>query len=231
MTVRPPRPPNAYLLFRRQERTLPQYEGQTECQISRATGAVWRSMLPEQRAPWIARAREVAIQHAQTFPGYRYMPSTRKRRKRKTAAGPHPASESSGSTTEDALATSELRSTAAAASMSTGSPVLSPKQWMAYPSQSLYHPYLQPSITLSDPSIRENELTQLKAWAAQEQEDVDFSRFASRDSTTDADSHAQSELLDFRSLCDWDTDYLHHQDALDAGLLSCSGLDRVQDQA
>ncbi|TFK57695.1 hypothetical protein OE88DRAFT_1615644, partial [Heliocybe sulcata] len=72
-----PRPSNAFMIFRSHfcaTQIVTSTVERDHRHISRIAGHVWNSMPPADRAPFLARAREVKAQHAFLHPNYKYAP-------------------------------------------------------------------------------------------------------------------------------------------------------------
>ncbi|KAJ7055042.1 high mobility group box domain-containing protein, partial [Mycena amicta] len=71
-----PRPRNAFILFRcdysQQRQNAKGDLDQSQNDLSRAVGQMWRRMTVAQRAPWVILAEEEKQQHAVMYPGYKY---------------------------------------------------------------------------------------------------------------------------------------------------------------
>ncbi|KAL5521862.1 hypothetical protein ACEPAF_1706 [Sanghuangporus sanghuang] len=72
------RPSNAFILFRTdfvaQGRIPSSLESHSQ-NLSRITGAVWKSMSEDEKAPWKTKAVEVKEEHKRMFPKYEYHPT------------------------------------------------------------------------------------------------------------------------------------------------------------
>ncbi|EJF62727.1 high mobility group box domain-containing protein, partial [Dichomitus squalens] len=77
-----PRPPNAFILFRRtyaekhkgEEVQLPE-----KLTLSKRASAAWRSLTPQEKRPWYDAAKEGAAEHMRRNPNYVYKPNKKTR--------------------------------------------------------------------------------------------------------------------------------------------------------
>lgn len=84
----PPRPQNAYLLFRHDKET--RTKATRECHqcsdalctkhLSNTTGRMWNTLSDEEKAPWYDLAEKKKQEHADLYPGYIYRPRRRVKR-------------------------------------------------------------------------------------------------------------------------------------------------------
>ncbi|EMD41606.1 hypothetical protein CERSUDRAFT_61596 [Gelatoporia subvermispora B] len=74
-----PRPPNAFILFRKEfmKHRDPELLRQDQKGKSIVTGKAWKALSREDRAVWDSLAEEVKRAHAVMYPGYRYRPTPR----------------------------------------------------------------------------------------------------------------------------------------------------------
>ncbi|KAG8993954.1 hypothetical protein FRB90_000567 [Tulasnella sp. 427] len=76
-----PRPPNAFILFRTNfvaEAKLTKGTEADHRNISKIAGAVWRSLLPDEKLKWHNKALEEKEAHRKKYPNYRYTPVARR---------------------------------------------------------------------------------------------------------------------------------------------------------
>ena len=93
--ARPPRPPNAFILFRsdlwarEKQKEVP--IGRSHQDFSRIAGHCWSELDSEEKARYQKLADHKKHLHALQYPGYRYTPITRRRRalKKKVSKGNH----------------------------------------------------------------------------------------------------------------------------------------------
>src|SRR4051812_21693421 len=78
--ARPPRPPNGFLLCRKNVHQEAKRRGICNMRvISKVTGMLWRAATPDEKEEYEKLAIKVHSLHSQRYPGYRYRPSTRDR--------------------------------------------------------------------------------------------------------------------------------------------------------
>ncbi|OSC98396.1 hypothetical protein PYCCODRAFT_997074 [Trametes coccinea BRFM310] len=78
---RPPRPPNAFILFRTAyHKANCTGERRQQKSVSREASERWNSMTAIEKAPWKAKAEERSLQHKLLYPDYKYCPKRRKRK-------------------------------------------------------------------------------------------------------------------------------------------------------
>lgn len=77
---RPPRPPNAFILYRRakQPGILATHRNFTNAEISRFISSCWRSETDEERLSWERYADQKKLEHMQAYPNYVYRPNKNK---------------------------------------------------------------------------------------------------------------------------------------------------------
>jgi hypothetical protein len=77
---RPPRPPNAFILYRRakQPAILAAHRNLTNAEISRYISSCWRSETDEERLAWERYADQKKLEHMQAYPNYVYRPNKNK---------------------------------------------------------------------------------------------------------------------------------------------------------
>jgi hypothetical protein len=77
---RPPRPPNAFILYRRakQPGILATHRNLTNAEISRYISTCWRSETDEERLNWERYADQKKLEHMQAYPNYVYKPNKNK---------------------------------------------------------------------------------------------------------------------------------------------------------
>ncbi|KAG2008978.1 specific transcriptional repressor [Coprinopsis cinerea AmutBmut pab1-1] len=72
-----PRPPNAFILFRsafiRSQHIPDRVEG-NHSNLSKIIGRYWKTLPPEERAEWEAKAQEAAQEHREKYPDWRFRP-------------------------------------------------------------------------------------------------------------------------------------------------------------
>ncbi|KAH9894946.1 hypothetical protein C8Q73DRAFT_790143 [Cubamyces lactineus] len=89
---RPPRPPNAWLIYRAEKvkellRTMPEGVMLVQSEASRLISPMWASEPREVRAEFERRAEAAKEEHARLYPGYKYQPVPKaEREKRKLEA-------------------------------------------------------------------------------------------------------------------------------------------------
>ncbi|KAI0628782.1 high mobility group box domain-containing protein, partial [Trametes polyzona] len=73
-----PRPPNAFILFRRDyvekhkgENVVPDKKEKT---LSKRASLAWHTLSDEEKKPWYEQAKLEALKHAQANPGYVFRP-------------------------------------------------------------------------------------------------------------------------------------------------------------
>lgn len=85
-----PRPPNAFILFRRDYVTKHKGEhdlsDNKEKTLSKRAGEAWRSLSLDEKEPWFVRAKDEALCHASAYPNYVFRP-----RKHLSEPRKHPA--------------------------------------------------------------------------------------------------------------------------------------------
>jgi predicted Fe-S protein YdhL (DUF1289 family) len=90
---RPPRPPNAFILYRRakQPAILAAHRNLTNAEISRYISSCWKNETDQERLAWERYADQKKLEHMQAYPNYVYRPNKNKgknekrRQARKTA--------------------------------------------------------------------------------------------------------------------------------------------------
>ncbi|KAF8885893.1 hypothetical protein CPB84DRAFT_1555955 [Gymnopilus junonius] len=92
-TSDPPRPQNAYMLFRQHvnEKINSMREGLPgllQTNISKFTAKLWRQVPSETKRYFESKAREAAAEHRRRYPQYHYRPKSKKDRKRKPRPTP-----------------------------------------------------------------------------------------------------------------------------------------------
>jgi len=77
---RPPRPPNAFILYRRakQPAILAAHRNLTNAEISRFISTCWRNETDEERLSWERYADQKKLEHMQAYPNYVYRPNKNK---------------------------------------------------------------------------------------------------------------------------------------------------------
>ncbi|GBC41982.1 mating-type HMG-box protein MAT1-2 [Rhizophagus irregularis DAOM 181602=DAOM 197198] len=77
---RPPRPPNAFILYRRakQPAILAAHRNLTNAEISRFISSCWKSETDEERLAWERYADQKKLEHMQAYPNYVYRPNKNK---------------------------------------------------------------------------------------------------------------------------------------------------------
>lgn len=77
---RPPRPPNAFILYRRakQPAILAAHRNLTNAEISRYISSCWKSETDEERLSWERYADQKKLEHMQAYPNYVYRPNKNK---------------------------------------------------------------------------------------------------------------------------------------------------------
>uniref|UniRef100_A0A1D1XUI9 Silenced mating-type M-specific polypeptide Mc n=1 Tax=Anthurium amnicola TaxID=1678845 RepID=A0A1D1XUI9_9ARAE len=77
---RPPRPPNAFILYRRakQPAILAAHRNLTNAEISRYISSCWKSETDEERLAWERYADQKKLEHMQAYPNYVYRPNKNK---------------------------------------------------------------------------------------------------------------------------------------------------------
>jgi len=77
---RPPRPPNAFILYRRakQPAILATHRNFTNAEISRYISTCWRNETDEERLAWERYADQKKLEHMQAYPNYVYRPNKNK---------------------------------------------------------------------------------------------------------------------------------------------------------
>jgi len=80
---RPPRPPNAFILYRRakQPAILATHRNFTNAEISRYISTCWRNETDEERLAWERYADQKKLEHMQAYPNYVYRPNKNKGKK------------------------------------------------------------------------------------------------------------------------------------------------------
>ncbi|CAI2162784.1 13305_t:CDS:1 [Funneliformis geosporum] len=77
---RPPRPPNGFLLCRKNVHKEARLKGFCNMRvISKVTGMLWRSATPEEKESYEKLSVQVNKLHSQRYPGYKYRPTIRPR--------------------------------------------------------------------------------------------------------------------------------------------------------
>lgn len=94
---RPPRPPNAFIIFKSTLKNNPQFReeylnrlGVGE-NIGCLAASVWNSLSPAEKKPWYDQAERIAVEHAEKYPNYKYQPQKKKKtssKKRKRSPTP-----------------------------------------------------------------------------------------------------------------------------------------------
>jgi len=78
--ARPPRPPNGFLLCRKNVHQEAKRRGICNMRvISKVTGMLWRAATPDEKEEYEKLAIKVHNLHSQRYPGYKYRPTTRDR--------------------------------------------------------------------------------------------------------------------------------------------------------
>jgi len=103
---RPPRPPNAFILYRRakQPAILATHRNFTNAEISRYISNCWRNETDEERLAWERYADQKKLEHMQAYPNYVYRPNKNKgknekrRQARKSAVATFNAQDTTTST-------------------------------------------------------------------------------------------------------------------------------------
>jgi len=106
---RPPRPPNAFILYRRakQPAILAAHRNLTNAEISRYISSCWKSESEEERLNWERYADQKKLEHMQAYPNYVYRPNKNKgknekrRQARKSAVATFNSQETSNNTFEN----------------------------------------------------------------------------------------------------------------------------------
>ena len=77
------RPPNAFMLFRTKFCSTGEFADakMRQADISKIIGEAWRSLSPEDRLHWDAKAKMVKETHKKCYPHYVYQPKRGKRRR------------------------------------------------------------------------------------------------------------------------------------------------------
>ncbi|GBC08475.1 hypothetical protein RclHR1_08140004 [Rhizophagus clarus] len=77
---RPPRPPNAFILYRRakQPAILAAHRNLTNAEISRFISSCWKNETDEERLAWERYADQKKLEHMQAYPNYVYRPNKNK---------------------------------------------------------------------------------------------------------------------------------------------------------
>ena len=85
--VQPPRPPNAWILYRSEKiRTLPPLQpgearrGQAD--VSRMISEMWKNETEEERSRYERMAEQKKAEHQQKYPGYRFQPQKKEEKQR-----------------------------------------------------------------------------------------------------------------------------------------------------
>ncbi|GBB87290.1 hypothetical protein RclHR1_13720008 [Rhizophagus clarus] len=79
-SARPPRPPNGFLLCRKNVHQEAKRRGICNMRvISKVTGMLWRAATPDEKEEYEKLATKVHNLHSQRYPGYKYRPATRDR--------------------------------------------------------------------------------------------------------------------------------------------------------
>jgi hypothetical protein len=88
-----PRPPNAFILFANEwrKKVAEQHPWESNMEISKRLGAMWKSMTNEEKTVYMALAREADAKHKKEHPGYVYNPMEARIQKALRAKGPHTA--------------------------------------------------------------------------------------------------------------------------------------------
>lgn len=81
-----PRPPNSFFVFRSYAYANNLCEGKLQQKMSKAIGDLWKSMTPEQKAPFEKTAEEAAVAHKLQYPNYKYEPNKGGKRARRRGA-------------------------------------------------------------------------------------------------------------------------------------------------
>lgn len=84
-----PRPPNAFILFSNKwrKKVAEQHPRETNMEISKRLGAMWKSINNEEKGVYMALAREADEKHKKDYPGYVYNPKAARVRKALRAKG------------------------------------------------------------------------------------------------------------------------------------------------
>ncbi|CAB4387001.1 hypothetical protein RhiirA5_473883 [Rhizophagus irregularis] len=78
--AKPPRPPNGFLLCRKNVHQEAKRRGICNMRvISKVTGMLWRAATPDEKEEYEKLAIKVHNLHSQRYPGYKYRPTTRDR--------------------------------------------------------------------------------------------------------------------------------------------------------
>ncbi|KAI9144158.1 hypothetical protein BKA69DRAFT_916630 [Paraphysoderma sedebokerense] len=80
---RPPRPPNSYILFRKdkQPEVLAKYGGIANNEVSKIVGEMWRNASFEEKEKYNKLSKAVKEAHAKMYPDYKYQPRKTKKKK------------------------------------------------------------------------------------------------------------------------------------------------------
>jgi hypothetical protein len=74
-TKKPPRPANAFMLFRSHWLRTTKTAEKRQQELSKEVAHIWNSMSDADRAPWTEKARIASIEHGKAYPGYKYVPN------------------------------------------------------------------------------------------------------------------------------------------------------------
>ncbi|KAJ3060492.1 hypothetical protein HK102_009473 [Quaeritorhiza haematococci] len=80
---RPPRPPNAFILYRREKHSTFKDTDLTNNEISKIVGQMWNLESEEVKNNYRCMAEEHKRVHKQLYPSYKYMPKAKSKRKAK----------------------------------------------------------------------------------------------------------------------------------------------------
>jgi predicted Fe-S protein YdhL (DUF1289 family) len=110
---RPPRPPNAFILYRRakQPAILATHRNFTNAEISRYISNCWRNESDEERLAWERYADQKKLEHMQAYPNYVYRPNKNKGKneKRRQARKSTFSSQDTNTTTFDSSDSGPIR--------------------------------------------------------------------------------------------------------------------------
>lgn len=88
-TAKIPRPPNAFILFSNKwrKKMAEQHPWETNMEISKRLGLMWKSINDEEKGVYVALARKADEKHKKDYPGYVYNPKEARVRKALRAKG------------------------------------------------------------------------------------------------------------------------------------------------
>ncbi|CAG8587787.1 1766_t:CDS:1 [Ambispora leptoticha] len=116
---KPPRPPNAFILYRRskQQEIVAANEGITNNEVSKQVGEMWHKASADEKSHFQQLADAAKMEHAQKYPEYKYRPRRPHEKRRRTKRPSAASLNSSSASTKDSMQSSDDAATTVSSSL------------------------------------------------------------------------------------------------------------------